>query len=98
MAEISQNQVSKIARLARIHMNEADSIKMASELSKIFEVIDELQKVNTDNITETINIIDAFGKNSLREDVISDGDIQKEVLSNSKDAQYGCFSVPKVIE
>ncbi|MBN9542621.1 MAG: Asp-tRNA(Asn)/Glu-tRNA(Gln) amidotransferase subunit GatC [Alphaproteobacteria bacterium] len=98
MAEITVQEVNKIARLARIKMNEEDAKKMSLELSKIFEVIDMLQEVNTDNVKETINVIDSFNLQVFREDSITDGNKQEDVLKNAKDAAYGCYAVPKVIE
>ena len=33
-----------------------------------------------------------------REDAVTDGNIQKEVLANAPDAREGFFAVPKVVE
>ena len=33
-----------------------------------------------------------------RADVVTDGNIQKQILSNAPDAREGFFAVPKVVE
>jgi aspartyl-tRNA(Asn)/glutamyl-tRNA(Gln) amidotransferase subunit C len=34
----------------------------------------------------------------LRDDVVTDGDIQDDVLANAPQAEHGFYAVPKVIE
>jgi len=89
-------EVKKIAKLSRIKMTDGEIVNYQGELNKIFDWIEQLQEVNTDNVEPM------FGTEAhtlpMREDKVTDGDIRDQVLKNAHDAKYGFFAVPKVIE
>lgn len=92
---ISNEQVKKVAKLARIKINDEEIEFFGGELNKIFKWIDELHAVNTDGVppmaaTEAIPL-------PMRADKITDGGIAEAVLKNAPH-KYGCFVVPKVVE
>lgn len=94
---IDVSVVRKIARLARIKIEPDEELEMVAKLNNIIDVISVLQEVNTDGVPETSSVITAGIE--AREDVISDGNKQSEVLSNA--SQKGLdilFVVPKVVE
>jgi aspartyl-tRNA(Asn)/glutamyl-tRNA(Gln) amidotransferase subunit C len=88
--------VRKIAKLARIEIKDSEVAGYASELSKILDLAEELQNVNTDDVPQMVGV----GQNLLRwrEDKVTDGNIREDVLKNAPRAEFGCFVVPKVIE
>lgn len=92
---ISNEQVKKIAKLARIKVSEDDVQFFGGELNKILNWIEQLQEVNTDGV-EPMAGMEAV-ELPLREDKVTDGGITQEVLKNAKH-KYGCFVVPKVVE
>lgn len=96
MSEIDKATVAKIARLARIKIEDDKLDHMAGEISKILAFVEQLDEVNTDNIPPMASVVDA--KLKWREDKVSDGGIQDKVLKNAPRAEYGFFAVPKVIE
>jgi len=93
---IEKKQVEKIAKLSRIKLKDGEADKVSGDLNKIFDWIEQLQEVNTDNVPEMAGV----GGYTLRtrEDKIADGDIVDEVLKNAPESSYGCFVVPKVVE
>lgn len=92
----SEEETSKIARLARIRLNDADRAHYAGEMTSILQWIEQLQSVNTEGIAPLASVSDQTLP--WRRDEVTDGNIQKEVLANAPLQQYGCFAVPKVIE
>jgi aspartyl-tRNA(Asn)/glutamyl-tRNA(Gln) amidotransferase subunit C len=88
--------VRKVARLSRLHLDEADVAHYTKELGGIMSWVAQLQAVNTDGVEPMA----AVGNMVLRfrEDVVNDGNQQEAVLKNAPASDYGCFVVPKVIE
>lgn len=96
MSEITNEDVKKIARLARIETSEADIAKLAGDLGVIIDWVEKLNEVNTDNVEPLINVHGASLR--MEKDEILDGGIAEDILKNAKNAKYGYFAVPKVIE
>lgn len=92
----TEADVTKIARLARIRLSDDERAHYAKEMTSILGWIEQLQAVNTEGVTPLASV----SNQTLpwRKDVVTDGHIQKEVLSNAPIQNYGCFAVPKVIE
>ena len=96
MSNVTSENIKKVARLARIEVLEADRENLAKQVGGIIKWVEQLNEVNTDNVEPLTNV---HGEPlRLNADVISDGNIAEDVLKNSKDAKYGYFAVPKVIE
>ena len=88
--------VKRIAHLARIRIEAADVAPLAGELNEILGWIEQLGEVDTTGIAPMTAVIPNHLK--WRDDVVTDGGIQGQVLGNSRDAAFGFFAVPKVIE
>ena len=93
---VSTEQVSHIAKLARIAMSDAEIERLAPELNNILGWVEQLAEVNTDGVEPLTAVIDQ--KLRLRDDVVTEGNIRDEILANAPEAQHGFFAVPKVIE
>ncbi|MFC3050740.1 Asp-tRNA(Asn)/Glu-tRNA(Gln) amidotransferase subunit GatC [Kordiimonas pumila] len=96
MSNIDKATVAKIARLARIKIEDQKLAPLAGELNQILNWVEQLDEVNTDNVAPMASVVDA--KLRWRSDEITDGDKQESVLKNAPKAEYGFFAVPKVIE
>lgn len=96
MTNIDANDINKIAKFSRIRISAEEIDKFSNEITSILNVIDVLDKVNTDNIPVTVNVLSQ--EQDLREDVVTEGDIVEDILYNAKDAEFDCFTVPKVID
>ncbi|MGH6957371.1 MAG: Asp-tRNA(Asn)/Glu-tRNA(Gln) amidotransferase subunit GatC [Caulobacteraceae bacterium] len=88
--------VKKVARLARVRVEEARLAPLAAELSSILTWIDQLNEVDTEGVapmasTEAVAL-------PLREDVVTDGGDAATILANAPKADRGFFVVPKVVE
>lgn len=93
---LTEKDVLKIARLARIRIAPEEVGHYQNELNGILKWIEQLQAVDTEGVAPLASVSDQ----SLpwRADVVTDGGIQEQVLKNAPNASYGCFAVPKVIE
>ena len=88
--------VRKIARLARIGVEDSQLAPLAAELSGILGWIEQLGEVDTQGVAPMTAVIPAHLK--WRDDVVTDGGVRDKVLANAPDSESGFFAVPKVIE
>ena len=88
--------VRKIARLARIGVEDSQLAPLAAELSGILGWIEQLGEVDTQGVAPMTAVIPAHLK--WRADVVTDGGVRDKVLANAPDSESGFFAVPKVIE
>lgn len=88
--------IKKVATLARLEMNDAELEAVRVKLGNIMKFVEQLGEVNTDNVEPLANVVDI--KLRLREDVVNDGNQQKEILANAPEQMEGFFVVPKVVE
>ncbi|WP_050523386.1 Asp-tRNA(Asn)/Glu-tRNA(Gln) amidotransferase subunit GatC [Pseudorhodobacter wandonensis] len=86
----------KVAKLARIRVEEADLPALATELSGILGFMEQLNEVDVEGIEPMTSVTPQRLKR--REDVVTDGNIQEQILKNAPDAREGFFAVPKVVE
>lgn len=96
MSNVTSEDIKKVARLARIEVLESERENLAKQVGGIIGWVEKLSEVNTDNVEAITNV---HGESlRLNKDEVTDGNIAEDVLKNSKDAKYGYFAVPKVIE
>ena len=93
---MDKETVKRVARLARLHLDNDAVERMVPQLGGILNWIEQLQEVNTDNVEPLANVANIELK--LREDKVTDGDIQDKVLANAAESVQGFFVVPKVVE
>ena len=93
---VDHEMVSRVAGLARLKLAPAEVAPLADELNKILSWIDALQEIDTGDIQPMNAVIP--NSRPWREDAVTDGNIQSDVLANAPDAAHGFFAVPKVIE
>lgn len=86
----------RVAKLARIRVDEADLPALAGELSGILTFMEQLNEVDVDGVEPMTSVTPMRLKR--RKDVVTDGNIQTAVLKNAPDAREGFFAVPKVVE
>jgi len=93
---LSLEEVRRIAELARIGIGDAEARAVQIQLNDIFELIGQMQRVNTDGIEPMAHAQDM--KLRLREDVQTERDQREQFLSVAPEKEQGLYLVPKVIE
>jgi aspartyl-tRNA(Asn)/glutamyl-tRNA(Gln) amidotransferase subunit C len=96
MSKVDTALISRLEKLARLQLGDAEREKMTTDLEQILSMIDSLQQVNTEGIEPLIHLSDRT--EALREDIVQHQLDREEALRNApkSDGQY--FRVPKVIE
>ncbi|MAK56061.1 MAG: Asp-tRNA(Asn)/Glu-tRNA(Gln) amidotransferase GatCAB subunit C [Pusillimonas sp.] len=100
---ITQDDVSRVARLARIALSDPEQTRMENELNGILGLIEQLQAVDTTGIEPMAHPLsahqDIFAR--LREDTPAPAQSAKQrdqLMANAPASEEGLFLVPKVIE
>ena len=93
---VDTETVKKIARLARIAIDDAEAEKMVGELNGILEWVEQLGEVDVTGVEPMTAVI--ANTTRLRADVVTDGDVRDKVLANAPAKEGSFFGVPKVIE
>jgi aspartyl-tRNA(Asn)/glutamyl-tRNA(Gln) amidotransferase subunit C len=93
---IDTDTARRVAKLARIRVDEADLPKLAGQLSGILGFMEQLNEVDVTGIEPMVSVTPMRLKR--RADVVTDGNIQGQILANAPDAREGFFAVPKVVE
>ena len=94
-ARITDADVVKVARLARLDLTDAEIDRTTSQLASMldhFADIDALDLDDVEPMTQPYRLSNVF-----REDVIVPGLDRDEVLAEAPDAQDGRFRVPPII-
>ena len=87
---------AKVAKLARLKVDEAALPALAEEFNAILGLIEQLNAVDVSGVEPMTSVTPQRLKR--RADEVNDGDKQMQVLANSPDAREGFFAVPKVVE
>ncbi|MDT2076212.1 MAG: Asp-tRNA(Asn)/Glu-tRNA(Gln) amidotransferase subunit GatC [Planktomarina sp.] len=87
---------ARIAKLARIKVDEADLSALAQEFTNILGFIDQLNEVDVEGVEPMVSVTPQHLLR--REDIVNDGNQQAAVLANAPDAREGFFAVPMVVE
>jgi len=93
---LTENDVARIAHLARIEVSDADRRAMLAQLNDIFAMIEKMQKIDTAGVAPMAHPLG--GQQRLREDRATETDARAENMKNAPEAQDGLFLVPRVVE
>ena len=93
---IDLKTVKHISKLARISVDEEKANKLANDLNSIFEFIEKLNELKTENIKPLTSIAETTLK--LRSDEVQSKNIREQIIKNSPQDNEDYFVVPKVIE
>ena len=94
--EIDEKKIKKIAKLARIKLNEDNIPELQKDLNRIVSFVDKMATLDIAGVEEF-----KFGETSLREMRMDETKIENnpaEILSNTKEKKEDFFVVPKIVE
>lgn len=91
-----RTDVEKIARLARLAVSDAEKDRYAADLSKILDLVEQMNAVDTDQVTPLAHPLDMIQR--LRPDEPSEPDQWDLFQCIAPATKEGLYLVPKVIE
>ena len=93
---LSLDDVSRIARLARIEISPAEAERTCDQLNGILSFVEQLQAVDTENIEPMAHAVDVVQR--LRPDMATEADQRDAFQAIAPETEAGLYLVPKVIE
>ena len=97
---LSDDQIRRLARLARIALAPGETRGVADRLNRILALVDEMQAVDTAGIEPMAHALDPhFSEGQrLRADGVTEPDRREAYQSVAPEVQDGLYLVPKVLE
>lgn len=93
---LSDDQIRRLARLARIALQPGETAEVGSRLNRILELVGEIQAVDTTGIEPMSHALDVVQR--LRPDEAAEADRRILHQSVAPAVEEGLYLVPKVIE
>ena len=93
---IDLKTIKHISKLSRISVDDAKADKLAGDLNSIFDFIEKLNELNTDNVEPLTSVAETTLK--FRADKVKSENIRDQILKNSPEENEDFFVVPRVVE
>ena len=94
---ITEADVAKVARLARLELTEAEIPVYVDSLSRIFAFVGELDRAPTAGIEPMAHPMPGLSQR-LRADEVTETNRRDDFQRNAPQVEAGLYLVPKVIE
>ena len=93
---LDAKEVEKIAHLARLAISAADVPEYARNLSRILDLVEQMNAVDTDNVTPMAHPLELSQR--LRPDQVTESDQREHFQAIAPRVEDGLYLVPKLIE
>ena len=88
--------VKRVARLARIAVDDGDAERMTGELNAILGFVEQLGEVDVSGVEPMTSVTPMEMKK--RQDAVTDGGKAADIVANAPATEDNFFLVPKVVE
>lgn len=97
---LSLDDVSRIARLARIEISPAETEQTRDQMNRILAFVEQLQAVDTTGIEPMAHAVahDALLVQRLRPDAVTEADRRDAFQVIAPETEAGLYLVPRVVE
>jgi aspartyl-tRNA(Asn)/glutamyl-tRNA(Gln) amidotransferase subunit C len=92
---ISEDEVTRVAYLARLSLKPDEAKQLAADLSSILKHFEQVSKVNTENVEPLVTPTDM--QQFWREDVVKAWESAEVAMANAPEAVGNLFKVPPVV-
>ena len=93
---IDLKTIKHISKLSRISVDEEKAKKLKGDLNSIFEFIEKLNELKTEDVEPLTSIAETTLK--FRSDEVKSKNIKEQIIKNSPEDNEDFFVVPKVVE
>ncbi|MBP5344228.1 MAG: Asp-tRNA(Asn)/Glu-tRNA(Gln) amidotransferase subunit GatC [Alphaproteobacteria bacterium] len=93
---LNQETIKNLSSLSRLRLPAEREAKILGDLQSILDWVEQLKEVNIDGVEPLVSVTE--GTAPMREDVVTDGGLQTELMANAPEQVQGFYVVPKVVE
>ena len=93
---VDKDTVRRIAKLARIGLDDPQAAEMEAELNALLAWVEQLSEVDCENAEPMTSVV--AHRLRMREDVVTDGGYADDLMKNAPQSENHFFVVPKVVE
>ena len=93
---LSIEEVKKIAHLARIELTPEEEKRHAETISTVLDFVNTLNEIDTEGVEPTAQVTGL--EDVVREDVVKNSEIKKELLAQMPQVSAGLLKVPAVFD
>lgn len=94
--KIEENDIIKVAKLARLELSPDEKDEFSRQLSGIIEYVEKINELDTSAVGAADHIVEV--NNVFRKDVVKNSIQRQELEKIAPDFQGGYIVVPKIIE
>ena len=97
---LNEQDIARIANLARLELSQDESERMLTQLNNFFGIVEKMQAVDTSGVSPLSHPVAAIQDITLRlrDDLVSETNNRDANMQNAPAAEKGMFLVPRVIE
>lgn len=93
---LNQQTIQNLSWLARLKLPAEREGKILNDLQSILDWVEQLKQVDIDGVEPLVSVTQ--GITPMREDVVTEGGQQAELMANAPESVQGFYVVPKVVE
>ena len=93
---LNQQTIQNLSWLARLKLPAEREDKILNDLQSILDWVEQLKQVDIDGVEPLVSVTQGIAP--MREDVVTEGGQQAELMANAPESVQGFYVVPKVVE
>ena len=93
---LNQQTIQNLSWLAQLKLPAGREEKVLSDLQSILDWVEQLKEVNVEGVEPFVSVTDGIAP--MRQDIVTEGDQQAELMANAPESVQGFYVVPKVVE
>lgn len=93
---LNQQTIENLSTLSRLKLSADKEEKILADLQSILDWVEELKEVNIEGVEPLVSVTQ--GNAPMRQDEVTDGGLQKELMLNAPEQIQGFYTVPKVVK
>jgi aspartyl-tRNA(Asn)/glutamyl-tRNA(Gln) amidotransferase subunit C len=95
MGRITPDDVRKVAKLARLDLEEAKITTYANQLERILDYVSHLESIDTEGVPPTTRAVEVV--NVTRADAVEATEVREELLNLAPQREGDFFRVPRIL-